>query len=179
MSKFTPSSLPIKYLALGTKAIDLTGQTFGRLTALGPIERRNKRVHWLCACGCGSEAVVNGDYLRRLLTLSCGCLHAERTSAARKKHGQSNSRLYRVWRQIINRCTRPKVKAYKNYGGRGIAICNEWRHDYSAFHAYVSELEHYGENGYSLDRINNDGNYEPGNLRWATHLQQANNKRGR
>jgi hypothetical protein len=85
--------------------------------------------------------------------------------------------LFRLWYEIIRRCTDPKRKAYANYGGRGIRICDEWRQSFVAFRDYVIQLAHCGEEGYSLDRIDNGGNYEPGNLRWATRSEQARNKR--
>ena len=98
--------------------------------------------------------------------------HKERYEA----HGMSRSSIYRRWNGMKQRCNNPKATAYKNYGGRGITICDEWQNSFQAFYDYVSKLPHYGEPGYSLDRIDNDGNYEPGNVRWTTMLVQQNNK---
>lgn len=94
-----------------------------------------------------------------------------------KKHGLIHHRLYRIWGCMKTRCLNPKDEHFPLYGGRGITICDEWKDDFQAFYDYVSLLPHFGEKGYSLDRINNDGNYEPDNVRWATATEQANNKR--
>ena len=89
----------------------------------------------------------------------------------------TKSNIYYVWSQMKNRCNNPKYKKYCDYGGRGIKVCDEWENSFQAFYEYVSQLPHYGEEGYSIDRINNDGNYEPGNVRWATKLEQRHNQR--
>lgn len=94
-----------------------------------------------------------------------------------KTHGMSQSPIYRKWHDMKTRCYYSGNISYKNYGGRGITVCEEWRNSFQAFYDYVSQLPHYGEPGYSLDRIDNDGNYEPGNVRWATKLMQMNNRR--
>lgn len=93
------------------------------------------------------------------------------------KHGYSKTAIYVTWKDVKKRCKNPKCPSYRNYGGRGIKICDEWENDFLAFYKYVSALPHYGEDGYSLDRINNDGNYEPNNLRWATKTEQSRNRR--
>jgi hypothetical protein len=128
--------------------------------------------------------------LTRGNTSSCGCLHKEVFSAAGVaklkelrdkgvrwvKHDMSGTHVYRVWASIKERCYRPGCRAFRNYGGRGIIMCDEWKNDFLAFYNYVGEppsIYH------SIDRIDNDGNYEPGNVRWATAKQQANNQRPR
>jgi len=93
------------------------------------------------------------------------------------KHGLRNHRLFPIWFQIKMRCVNPKDSAYKNYGGRGITICNKWRNKFKAFYDYITALPGYGEDGMTLDRINNDGNYEPGNMRWASRKDQCINRR--
>lgn len=166
------------FITLGKNAKDITGQRFGRLIALGPVEKLpNHIVVWLCRCDCGNLHHVRSANLNQHKVLSCGCLQSERAHDTFSTHGLSKHRLYDVWRSIVQRCTNPNNKGYKNYGGRGIAICDEWRHDFLAFYSYVSPLEYFGEQGYSLDRIDNNGHYEPGNVRWATRKEQLRNMR--
>ena len=95
------------------------------------------------------------------------------------KHGGKGTRLYRIWLNMKNRCYNPRTPRFHDYGGRGITVCDEWKDNFQAFYDYVSQLSHYGEEGYTLDRINNEGNYEPGNVRWATKKEQASNRRRR
>lgn len=94
-------------------------------------------------------------------------------------HHKSNEKIYQVWQGMRKRCFYKSHKNYDCYGGRGITVCEEWNNSFQAFYEYVSELPHYGKKGYSLDRIDNDGNYEPGNVRWATQKEQCNNRRKR
>lgn len=166
-----------------SKLIDLTGQKFGRLTV---IERAEKPCHvhdaaayWKCRCDCGKEKIVSGKNLMYGKSLSCGCLSKEVARKLHLKHKAHNTSLYNRWTNMKHRCLNPNNTSYKYYGGRGITVCEEWRNDFQAFYDYVSKLPHFGEKGYSLDRINNDGNYEPGNVRWATAKEQANNRRPR
>ena len=93
------------------------------------------------------------------------------------KHGKRYEKIWHVWQGMKKRCYYKKHKDYKNYGGRGITVCDEWKNDFQTFYDYVSQLQHYGEVGYSLDRINTNSNYEPGNVRWATSKEQRNNRR--
>lgn len=104
---------------------------------------------------------------------SCGCLAKENLL----KHGLSQNSTYHIWKDIKQRCYNPNNKQFKDYGGRGIKLCDEWLNNPVAFINYVSQLEHYGEKGYTLDRINVNGNYEPNNLRWATAKEQRRNRR--
>ena len=163
---------------------DLTGQKFGRLTALKPTEkRRNNCVVWLCKCECGNYCEKKGSDLVRGSTRSCGCLLKETSSQlpykyhGNRTHGMGHTRIYYIWSNMKDRCFRPACKNYKNYGGRGITVCPEWKNSFEAFYDHVSKLPHYGEEGRSIDRINNDGNYEPNNVRWATRKEQRNNQR--
>lgn len=167
-----------QFIPLPKKAKDITGQRFGRLVALGPIGySSDNRLMWLCQCDCGEKSHAHGGHLRSGHTHSCGCLHREVSSDSNKKHGMKHTPIYDIWCGIIQRCTSPNHKAYANYGGRGISICDEWRHDFQAFYDYVSQLDRYGSPEYTLDRADNNGNYEPGNLRWSTDNEQARNKR--
>lgn len=156
------------------KFIDLTGQKFGRLTVIERDTSRTGRAYWICKCSCGTVKSICGKELRNSKTKSCGCYNRE--VFCHKTHGQRHTKIYNVWRNMRDRCFNPKRVGYKNYGGRGITVCEEWRNDFQPFYDYVSKLEHFGEGGYTLDRINVNGNYEPGNVRWATDAQQRRNR---
>lgn len=155
---------------------DLTGQRFGRLVVLRLGEGRtiNGGVRWICLCDCGKEKQVNGASMVVGNTRSCGCLHAD-VAAKRAKHGLSGSPIYRSWMAMKARCLDPNNARYVDYGGRGIMVCEEWREDFRLFYAYVGDRPA----GTSLDRINVNGNYEPGNVRWATDAEQRANMRPR
>lgn len=159
------------------KFTDLTGRKFGRLTVLKRVENKGGHLCWECLCDCGNIKIVRGFHLCDGHTLSCGCLQKERTAETHTTHGMNQSRLHKIWIGMKNRCFNPKNYGFKNYGGRGIKVCDEWKDDFQAFYDHVSQLPHFGEEGYSLDRINNNGNYEPGNVRWATRTEQNKNKR--
>ena len=161
------------------KAIDLTGQRFGRLTVLYRDDSFAKDGHacWICQCDCGALVPVRSSLLRQGGTRSCGCLARDLTIARSKTHGMTKTKIHRIWAGMKRRCFCETDNHYPLYGGRGITICDEWREDFVTFYDYVSKLEHFDEDGYTLDRINNNGNYEPGNVRWATVKQQAQNRR--
>lgn len=165
------------------KRIDLTGKRFGRLLVIAPDEKRdcNGNWFWLCKCDCGNTAVVHGHKLGRK-TNSCGCLRRENTRAMKTKHGAmagvhngsaKPGKLYQLWKGMKQRCLNPKCPCYHRYGGRGITICERWL-DFAAFR---DDMIPTYKPGLTLDRINNDGPYEPANCRWATQLQQSRNKR--
>lgn len=159
------------------KIKDLRGQRFGRLTVIKFVCVENKNSVWECRCDCGNICNASACHLKNGHTQSCGCLHRERTSAARAIHKMTRTRIYSIWYEMKRRCFNKKRSNYERYGGRGITVYDEWRENFQAFYEYVSKLEHYGEEGYSLDRIDNNGNYEPGNLRWATAKEQGRNRR--
>ena len=130
---------------------------------------------WICRCDCGNitkpipaTRLINGQ------TKSCGCALVRRTNLS---HGCTGTRIHRIWKNMKYRCNSPSCKDFNHYGGRGITVCEEWKNNFQAFYDYVSKLPHFNEKGYSLDRINNDGNYEPNNVRWATRAEQNNNRR--
>lgn len=154
---------------------DLTGKKFGRLTVIKYLGASK----WLCICECGNEKAISQDCLVRRGTKSCGCLQREAAARVGTRHGGSKTRLYRVWQSMKTRCTHPSHRSYKNYGGRGIKVCDEWL-DFAEFEKWALS------SGYmpdapkgvcTLDRIDVDGNYEPSNCRWVSVKEQNLNKR--
>lgn len=159
-----------------TKALDLVGQRFGRLTVIERCGSRYGRASWRCRCDCGNEIIAtSGNLVER--TRSCGCYQKDRAKESQTLHGMAHTKINFIWIAMKQRCSNPKNQGFKNYGGRGIKVCQEWQDSFEAFYDYVSQLPHFGEPGYSLDRINNDGNYEPGNVKWSTKTEQNQNRR--
>jgi hypothetical protein len=153
----------------------LTGERFGRLIVVEEVGSRNGKLLWRCSCDCGGQTIAPTGNLRSGNTKSCGCLRTDTKSNL--SHGFSGHPVYRVWRDMIRRCHIPTCRSYRDYGGRGIAVHPEWRESFEEFERYVSALPRHGEPGMEFDRIDNDGNYEPGNVRWATDREQQRNKR--
>ncbi|UOR02035.1 hypothetical protein MUN77_01505 [Leucobacter allii] len=157
---------------------DMTGERFGRLHVLKWVGTApNRQAIWLCKCDCGNETSVKGSQLRQGKTSSCGCVKREvwKNSITHGQGGPTRiTSLYRTWKGMKSRCTNPNRPDYSRYGGRGIEVCDRWLHSFEAFASDVGEKP---GPGYSIDRIDNDGNYEPGNVRWATASEQRRNQR--
>lgn len=156
-------------------AVDITGQTFGRLTALSRVGSLGGAVLWLCDCVCGNRTTCTAKRLRSGNTKSCGCLSSEVIADRNRNastHGKTNTPTFTAWVNMKQRCTNPKHKSYHRYGGRGITICERWLSSFEAF------LEDMGEkpDGAQLDREDNTRGYTPDNCRWVTPEQNSNNR---
>ena len=162
----------------GRKLVEMVGYRSGNLVVTEratPALNANGQAMWTVLCDCGATNVVTGSHLRQGRTKSCGCQTAELVGATHRKHGESHlTTEYVTWCSMRQRCADPASRSYPLYGGRGITVCDEWRDDYAAFLAHVGRRP---SPRHSLDRIDNERGYEPGNVRWALPEVQARNTR--
>lgn len=154
---------------------DLSGTRFHRLLVLRRIVPPRSRTRYLCLCDCGSKVKIYRENLQRVI--SCGCYHREHPPAQTHGHTRDRNvtREYRSWSNAKTRCFNPRSPAFKNYGGRGITMCEEWQNDFETFFRDMGPCPP----SYTIERRNNDGNYEPSNCYWATRLEQSKNCRPR
>lgn len=160
---------------MAKEALTLEGQAFGRWLVLARAPRKNsKSTYWRCSCSCGQEREVRGSALTAGTTSSCGCFRQETSSARSTTHGKTNTSLYHIWCGIKARCLKPTDPAYKNYGGRGITLCQRWL----SFERFASDVGPRPDCKAHLDRINNEKGYSPSNCRWSTPKDNSRNRRG-
>lgn len=159
------------------KKLNIVGEKFNKLTVLAEFYERTKtgKVQFICLCECGNKIVTVGSKLVNGHTKSCNCLQKEavlNTGFSNRTHNKSKTRIYKIWSSMKARCYNPSYESFERYGGRGIIVCDRWKNNFEDFLIDMG----YGEKGLSIDRINNDGNYEPNNCKWSTRLEQENNK---
>jgi hypothetical protein len=153
----------------------LTGKKFGKLTVLEKVEnKKQEKTKWLCRCDCGKTKIIRGSSLTSGNTKSCGCYAKELVKTNFSTHNLAKHPLYKIWANMKSRCENHKNINFSNYGGRGIKVCEEWQefkpfYDWAISNGYEKKL--------NIDRINNDGNYEPKNCRWVSPKVNSSNKR--
>jgi len=152
---------------------DITNKRYGRLLVIDYVDKAyvNKDHWWLCLCDCGNSKKVLGTNLKRGTSFSCGCLRSELLRRSKQTHGMTLTSEFNIWNGMRKRCLNKNNKDYKNYGGRGIKVCDRWLNSFENFYVDMGGRP---SAKHSIDRINNDGDYEPSNCRWATAKEQQN-----
>lgn len=154
------------------RRLELAGQIFGRWTVLHSI-RVNERIEWLCRCTCGTKRSVIGFSLKSGVSISCGCFRAEQVIERETTHGMTGTRIHNIWKGLFTRCNNENRKSYKDYGGRGIKICERWN---SFIDFYTDMYETYADN-LTIERVDVNGDYEPSNCTWIEKPEQSKNRR--
>lgn len=153
----------------------MIGLKIGRLSVVSLHAVINKNSHYKCECECGNTTIVSRPNLRNNHTMSCGCLNKEMLSVRSTTHGKSRSNIYKVWNGMLQRCSNTSNMSFKYYGGRGISVCADWAVSFESFYNWA--VQNGFKKGLSIDRINNNGNYEPSNCRWVELSVQSKNRR--
>jgi len=153
---------------------NLIGNKYGRLSVVSEADNKCGRTRWECICDCGNSATIYSVTLKSGHTKSCGCLQKEATSSAKKIHGLTKSTEYKAWCLMKARCYTKTNNRYKNYGGRGIIVCERWLHSFDNF---ILDMGKKPTRFHTLDRKESNKNYEPSNCRWATQMMQQGNRR--
>lgn len=152
----------------------VSGDRFGRLTAISHVSTSRSGSKWLFSCDCGAEKEIRVSNVKNGHTSSCGCLHRERSKDANTSHNMSRTKIYKVWASMVSRCSNPDDHAFEHYGARGINVCDQWK---ASFARFLEDMGQRPTDGHSIERVNNDLGYGPGNCVWIKQERQAQNTR--